>query len=64
MHRARVAAAKKRRSLTALVREFLARLAGEDREREASIRRLSRLMAAKPLEVGLATGSREDLHAR
>jgi uncharacterized protein DUF6364 len=64
LHRARVVAATRRRSLTDLVREFLRGIAREDREREASLRRLRRGMAEKPLVVGRARWKRADLHGR
>jgi hypothetical protein len=64
LDRARVAAVRKKVSLTALVRDYLTRLSREDREREASLRRLRRLMAAKPLAVGRVTWKRDELHDR
>jgi len=64
LDRARLVAAKRKRSLTDLVRDFLRRIAREDREREASLRRLRKMMGAKPLEVGRRRWTRDDLHAR
>ena len=64
LHRARVVAATRRRTLTDLVREFLRGIAREDREREASLRRLRRQMREKPLVVGRARWKRDDLHGR
>ena len=64
LDRARLVAAKRKRSLTDLVREFLRRIAREDRERDASLRRLRKRMRSKPLEVGRRRWTREDLHAR
>ena len=64
LDRARLAALKRKQTLTKLVRDFLTRLAGEDREREASIRRLVKLMKSRPIEVGPVTWKREDLYER
>ena len=64
LDRARVAAVRKKVSLTALVRDYLTRLSREDREREASLRRLRRLMEAKPLAVGRVAWKRDELHDR
>lgn len=64
LHRARIVAASRRRTLTGLVREFLEGLAKQDRARAAALRRLRRLMSAAPLEVGRAKWTREELHER
>ena len=64
LDRARLVAAKRKRSLTDLVREFLRGIAQADREREASLRRLRSLMGSRPLEVGRVTWKRDDLHGR
>lgn len=64
LDQARIVAARRKRSLTALVRDFLSSLAREDREREASLRRIVRRMRAKPLRVGTSRWKREELHER
>ena len=64
LDRARVVAAKRRRTLTALIREYLEHLAREDREKESALRRLRKLMRAKPLEVGPVRWTRDELHGR
>ncbi|MBI2943797.1 MAG: hypothetical protein HYY25_06325 [Candidatus Wallbacteria bacterium] len=64
LHRARLAATKRRKSLTALVRRFLEELAAGDQERSAAVRRLKKLMASRPLAVGKRGWSRDDLHER
>ena len=61
---ARIVAARREKTLTGLVREFLLSLASSDRERGASLRRLRKIMDARPLAVGRAKWTREDLHAR
>ena len=61
---ARIVAARREKTLTGLVREFLLSLASSDRERGASLRRLRKIMDARPLAVGRVKWTREDLHAR
>jgi len=61
---ARVAAARRNKTLTELIREFLRSLTGGDRERQASLRRLRALMDEKPLGVGRAKWTREEAHER
>ncbi len=64
LHRARLVAAQRKRTLTGLVREFLEGIAHQDRARAAALRRLCRLMSAAPLEVGAAKWTRDELHER
>lgn len=64
LHRARVTAAKRKTTLTALIRDFLTRLSREERERDAATRRLRKLMAARPVEVGPITWKRDGLYER
>ncbi|NUN48266.1 MAG: MerR family transcriptional regulator [Candidatus Brocadiae bacterium] len=61
---ARVAAARRNKTLTELIREFLRSLTGGDRERRASLKRLRTLMDEKPLGVGRAKWTREEAHER
>ncbi|MBI3098704.1 MAG: hypothetical protein HYY93_10765 [Planctomycetes bacterium] len=64
LHRARIVAAQRKRTLTSIVRDYLCGLAREDRERAASLSRLRRLMEKKPLVVGPRRWRRERLHER
>ena len=61
---ARVAAAKRKSTLTGLIREFLMHTAGQDQAKEASLKRLQKVMRAKPLGTGSSRWTRQDLHAR
>lgn len=64
LHRARVAAAQRKRTLTGLVRDFLEDLARQDRARSNALRRLRRLMASTPLDAGSSRWTRDELHER
>jgi len=64
LHRARMVASRRKRSLTDLIREFLTKLGGEERAHQASVRRLKQLMRARPLSVGKRRWTRDDMHER
>ena len=64
LHRARLVAAHKKKTLTGMVREYLEHLAREDRERKESLDRLLKTMRSKPLRVGKTDWNRDNLHAR
>ena len=61
---ARVVAARRRTSLSSLVRSYLAELAGESDRRKASWRRVRRLIENPPGRVGGKLAARDELHER
>ena len=62
--RARIEAASRRTTVNALVRDYLASLAGNETARKASARWLSRMMHSRPLGVGKVNWTRDELHER
>ena len=61
---ARVAAARRRTSLSNLVRGFLTQLAGESERRASSWRRVRGLLENPPGRVGGKLPGRDELHER
>lgn len=64
LERARIAAARKRTTVTRMVREYLTSIAQEDVESERAIARLEARMANPPLAVGATRWTRDELHER
>jgi hypothetical protein len=61
---ARKAALDRNTSVNQLVREYLAKLAGEADGRKAAWARMEQLFRTTPLDVGPITWTREELHER
>lgn len=64
LQRARIAAARKRTTVTRMVREYLTSVAQQDIESERAIERLEERMAHPPLAVGDRRWTRDELHER
>ena len=64
LDQARLAAAQRKKTLTGMVRDYLVSIAQEDQQRKSSLERLLKAMNSKPIRVGKALGSRDELHAR
>lgn len=61
---ARKTALDRNTSVNQLVRDYLAKLAGEADGRKAAWARMEQLFRTTPVDVGAITWSREDLHER
>jgi hypothetical protein len=61
---ARKVALDRNTSVNQMVREFLADLVQQAGERHAALARVEELFAARPIEVGKRTWTRDDLHDR
>lgn len=64
VRRAKVAAAERDTSLSALVAEFLTRLTSDDDYDDLWGRERELMQAGLPMRVGQITWSRDDIHAR
>ena len=64
LDRARLIAARKKRTLTGMIREYLQKTVQEELEKKVSLGRLIEAMKSKPLAVGRSSWKRSNLYTR